>query len=138
MPGTLNKVLLIGYLGQDPEIHHYEHLKLARFNLATADVYVNREGKKVEQTEWHRIVVSQKELANFCEQYLFKGNQVYVEGRLQYRFWMDNKGMQRQSVQIVANQLSLLNKSETAVEGSTRLLDNQGAFGQGTNNHSPI
>lgn len=103
----INKVILIGRLGADPEVKTVTGgNNVARLSVATSENWTDREGQKQERTEWHRIVVWGK-LAEICGKYLAKGRQVYVEGRLQTRSWEDN-GQKKYSTEIVANTVQFL------------------------------
>jgi len=105
---SLNKVLLIGHLGRDPEVRYLpKGQAVANFTMATNEVWTDREGKQQERTEWHRIVAFGK-LAEFCSEYLSKGKQVYVEGRLQTRDWTDQNGQKRSTTEIIARTIILL------------------------------
>ncbi len=98
----LNKVMLIGNLGRDPEVRFTGGgSTVANFTLATNERWTSKEGNREERTEWHRIVAFGK-LADFCKDYLSKGKQVYVEGRLQTRQWEDRDGNKRSTTEIVA------------------------------------
>jgi single-strand DNA-binding protein len=106
---SLNKVMLIGNLGGDPEIRHTPGgAAVANFRMATTEVFKDRGGNMQQRTEWHRIVAWSK-LAEICEQYLRKGRQVYIEGRIQTREWEDQKsGQRRWTTEIVATNMILL------------------------------
>ena len=115
MTGTLNKVMLIGHTGDDVKMHYFEGGgAIGRFPLATNEVYTNKStGQRVENTEWHNIVVRNK-AAEICEKYLKKGDKVYVEGRLKSRKWTDDKGVERYSVEIQCTDFTFLTpKNET-------------------------
>jgi len=104
----VNKVILIGNLGRDPEIRYTPGGQaVANFTLATSESFNNREGKREERTEWHRIVVWGKTAEN-CAQYLSKGRTVYVEGRLQTREWEDKEGQKRRTTEVVAQTVQFL------------------------------
>lgn len=106
--GTVNKILLIGRLGADPEVRYAPSgSAVANFNLATNHSYKDREGNFQEQTDWHRIVAWTR-LAEFSKQYLHKGMRVYVEGRVQYRDWQDQNGVKRNTTDIIANDIQIL------------------------------
>jgi len=106
--GTVNKVLLIGRLGADPEVRYAPSgSAVANFNLATNRSYKDKEGGVQEQTDWHKIVAWSR-LAEFAKQYLRKGMRVYVEGRVQYREWQDQNGVKRYGTDIVANDIQIL------------------------------
>ena len=88
MAGTLNKVMLIGNLGKDPEIMHFENGgSLVKFPLATSETYTNREGQRVTNTEWHNVVINAKGLVDVAHKYLKRGHKVYLEGRIKTRKW---------------------------------------------------
>jgi len=103
MSGSLNKVTLIGNLGQDPEIRRTQDGRpIANFTLATTESWRDRQsGEKRDKTEWHRIVIFSEGLAKVAEQYLKKGMKVYVEGQLQTRSWDDQQGQKRYTTEIV-------------------------------------
>jgi single-strand DNA-binding protein len=108
MNAMRNKVLLIGNLGQDPEIKTLESgKKVARFTLATNESYKNSEGQKVEETTWHNIV-AWNGLADTASRFLKKGREVAVEGKLVYRSYEDKKGVTKYITEIVLNDLLLL------------------------------
>ncbi len=103
MAGSLNKVMLIGRLGQDPKLAYLPSGQpAAEFTLATDDSYKDRDGNKVERTEWHRIKVFGKS-AEFCGNYLSKGRLVYVEGSLRTRSWDDQQGQKRYMTEVVVS-----------------------------------
>lgn len=105
---SVNKVLLIGRLGNNPEIRYTNTgTAVANFNLATSESWNDKTGQKQERTEWHRVVVWGK-LAELCEKYLAKGRQCFVEGRLQTRSWDDKDGNKRYTTEIVANTVQFL------------------------------
>ena len=108
MANGLNKAILIGNLGKDPEIRYTPGgLGIANFNIATSETWNNKEGAKETRTEWHRIVAFGK-LAEICGEYLSKGKQVYIEGRIQTRDWEDKDGNKKYTTEIVANQMLML------------------------------
>jgi single-strand DNA-binding protein len=118
MAGTLNKVILIGRLGRDPELRYTPSGQaVANFSLATDESYTTKDGQRVERTEWHRIVVWGKQ-AEFCGNYLSKGRLVYVEGRLETRKWQDNQGQDRTTTEIRADRVLGLD-SRPAGEGGS-------------------
>lgn len=108
---SLNKVTLIGHVGREPEMRYTPNgSAVANFTVATNSYYTNKtSGEKEETTEWHNVIVWQK-LAENCNQYLTKGQLVYVEGRLQTRSWEDDQGGKRQKTEIVANSVLFLTK----------------------------
>ncbi|MGQ9508905.1 MAG: single-stranded DNA-binding protein [Thermodesulfobacteriota bacterium] len=104
----VNKVILIGNLGANPEIRYLSNgTAVANFRIATTENRVNRSGEKVSFTEWHRIVAFGR-LAEICKDYLNKGKQVYIEGRLRTRQWEDKNGNRRSTTEIVATQMQML------------------------------
>ena len=104
----VNKVILVGNLGSDPEVRYTTGgSPMARFNIATTDSWTDKEGKKQERTEWHRIVVWGR-MSEVCGEYLKKGRQVYIEGRLQTRSWDDKEGQKRYTTEVVAQTVQFL------------------------------
>ncbi len=104
----VNKVILVGHLGQDPEMQYLPgNIAKAKFSLATNQDFKNSRGQWIEQTEWHRIVVW-REQATVAERYLKKGSKVYLEGRLHNRAWTDKKGQQKAVTEIIVEKLVLL------------------------------
>ena len=116
MSGTLNKVMLIGHLGDAVKMHYFDDKNcVGRFSLATNETYTNKQtNEKVTNTEWHNIVLRNK-AAEICEKYLSKGDKVYIEGRLKTRKWQDDKGMDRYSTEIQCIDFTFLTpKNESA------------------------
>ncbi|MEF3078474.1 single-stranded DNA-binding protein [Winogradskyella poriferorum] len=114
MSGTLNKVMLIGHLGDEVKMHYFDDKNcVGRFPLATNETYTNKTtNERVTNTEWHNIVVRNK-AAEICEKYLTKGDKVYIEGRIKTRKWTDDKGMERYSTEIQCTDFTFLtNKNE--------------------------
>ena len=103
----VNKVILIGNLGKDPEIITFETAKKATFPLATTEYFKNKAGEKVEQTEWHNIVCW-RGLADIAEKILKKGTQIFIEGKLRTRSWEDKDGNKRYITEVVADNFSVL------------------------------
>ena len=104
----VNKVILLGNLGKDPEIRYLEHDRMrASFTLATNETYKNKEGERVTTTEWHNVVLWTP-LAKIAEQYLSKGKQVYIEGKLNSRSYTDKEGQTKYITEIVGQNLVLL------------------------------
>ncbi|MCC5916210.1 MAG: single-stranded DNA-binding protein [Cryomorphaceae bacterium] len=107
MAGSLNKVMLIGNLGADPEVRRFEDGNaLARISVATSETYTNKEGHKITNTEWH-IVVFRRGLADIVEKYLKKGDKVFVEGRLKTRKW-EEAGQPRYTTEVHADNMTML------------------------------
>jgi single-strand DNA-binding protein len=113
MSGTLNKVMLIGHLGDDVKIHRFEDGGcVGRFPLATNETYLNKQtNEKVSNTEWHNIILRNK-AAEICEKYLSKGDKVYIEGRIKTRKWQDDKGLDRYSTEINCNEFTFLSNKQ--------------------------
>ena len=106
----LNKVMLIGRLGRDPELRYTQSgSPVATLNVATDESYTDRDGNKVERTEWHRVSVFQRQAEN-CANYLAKGSLVYVEGSLQTRKWQDQSGQDRYTTEIKAQRVQFLDR----------------------------
>jgi single-strand DNA-binding protein len=106
----VNKVILVGNLGADPEIRYTPSgTAVANFRIATSENWTNKEGQRETRTEWHRIVTFGK-LAEICGEYLSKGKQVYIEGRIQTRQWDDKEGVKRYTTEVVANTMQMLGR----------------------------
>ena len=104
----VNKVILIGNLGADPEVRYTQNgSAVANFTVATSEVWKKQDGSKEEQTEWHRVVAFAR-LGEICGEYLGKGSKVYIEGRLQTRKWQDRDGHDRYTTEIVAREMKML------------------------------
>lgn len=105
MNSLRNKVQLIGNLGSDPEIKHTENGKmLAKFSLATSEVYTNKDGERITNTQWHNIVAWEK-TAEIVEKFLKKGNEVAIEGKLTNRTYEDKEGVKKYYTEVVVNEL---------------------------------
>lgn len=119
MAGTINKVILIGHLGDEVKTHYFEGGNvIGRFPLATNETYTNKQtGEKVTSTEWHNIVVRNK-LAEICEKYLSKGDKVYCEGRLKTRQW-EQEGQKRYTTEIHVVDMTFLTTKNSPEVGST-------------------
>jgi single-strand DNA-binding protein len=111
----VNKVILIGNLGKDPDTIVFDGVKKASFPLATTETYKNKEGQKQEQTEWHNIVCW-RGLADVAEKFLKKGIQVFIEGKIRNRQWEDKEGNKKHSFEIVADNFMILTKNYNNVE----------------------
>jgi len=106
----LNKVMIIGRLGRDPELRYTQSgAPIASLNVATDESYMDRDGNKVDRTEWHRVSVFQRQAEN-CANYLTKGSLVYVEGSLQTRKWQDQQGQDRYTTEIKAQRVQFLDR----------------------------
>lgn len=133
MAGSVNKVILIGNLGSDPEVRYLESgSAVAKFSIATTESYTNKSGERVDNTEWHRIELWEG-LAKVAEKYLKKGNQVYIEGRIRTDNWTDKEGQQRSGVTIRANTLTMLGAAPGSGSGGE---GNQG-YGQQGSSQAP-
>lgn len=107
----INKVMLIGRLGADPEIRYTPSgAEVATFRIATSEVWTNKNGEKEERTEWHRIV-AWRNLAKICGEYLSKGRLVYIEGKIRTRSWEDRDGNKRSTTEIEASEMKMLGAS---------------------------
>lgn len=107
---SVNKVILVGNVGKDPEVRTVESgVKVARFSLATSETYKNKAGEKVTNTEWHNIVMW-RSLAEIAEKYVKKGTQLYIEGRIRNRSWEDKDKNKRFTTEIDADTMKLLGK----------------------------
>jgi len=108
----VNKVILVGNLGKDPEIRHLDNgVAVANFSLATTESYTNKQGERVNQTEWHNVVLW-RGLADIAEKYLKKGNSVYIEGKIVTRKWEDKDNNTRYSTDIVADKMTMLGSKQ--------------------------
>ena len=113
----LNKVMIIGRLGRDPELRYTQSgSPVASLNVATDESYTDRDGNKVERTEWHRVSVFQRQAEN-CANYLAKGSLIYVEGSLQTRKWQDQQGQDRYTTEIKAQRVQFLDRKGDAPRG---------------------
>ncbi|MFZ8963177.1 MAG: single-stranded DNA-binding protein [Schleiferiaceae bacterium] len=128
MAGTLNKVMLIGNLGKDPEVRNSDNGgMLVRFPIATTENYTDREGNRRENTEWHTIVVRSPRLGEVCERYLKKGDKVFIEGKIRSRQWTDDHNQTRYNIEIAADSMTMLgpnpmrsSRDEGAAAGTPR------------------
>ncbi len=128
MAGSLNKVMLIGNLGADPEIRSFQNGgKVANLRIATSETWKDRNtGERQERTEWHTVAIFSEGLINVVENYLKKGSKVYVEGQLQTRKWQDQQGNDRYSTEVVLR----------GYNGTLTMLDGAGGGGGGGNRSS--
>ena len=121
----VNKVILLGHLGKDPDVKKLDSGKsVANFSLATSEVYKNKEGEKVTNTEWHNIVLWSP-LAEIAESYLKKGSQLYIEGKISNRSYEDKDGVKKYISEVVGRDITLLGKPTS--EGSNENSNNEGA-----------
>jgi single-strand DNA-binding protein len=115
---SLNKVMLIGNLGRDPEVRFTpDGSPVASFSIATSEAWTDKNGTRQERTEWHNIVAWNK-LADLAKRYLAKGRPVYVEGRIRTREWDDRDGNKRRTTEIIASQIVLLGSRPPGVESA--------------------
>lgn len=122
MAGSLNKVMLIGNLGQDPEVRSFQNGgKVCNLRIATSETWKDKEGQRQEKTEWHTVAIFSEGLVRVCENYLKKGSKVYVEGQLQTRKWQDQNGQDRYSTEVVLR----------GFNGTLVMLDGRGEGGGG-------
>ncbi len=120
MAGGVNKAILIGNLGADPEVRFTPGGQaVANFRIATSESWTDKGGQKQERTEWHRIVVWGK-LAELCGEYLAKGRQCFVEGRLQTREWTDKENRKNYTTEVVANNVVFLGARDPALASANR------------------
>ncbi|PHK96641.1 single-stranded DNA-binding protein [Pseudoroseomonas rhizosphaerae] len=122
MAGSVNKVILIGNLGRDPEVRNFQNGgRVVNLRLATTDSYKDREGNRQERTEWHSVAIFNEKVGEIAEKYLRKGSKVYIEGKLETRKWQDQAGQDRYSTEVVIRNFG----------GELTLLDGRGGEGAG-------
>jgi len=138
MAGSLNKVILIGHLGQDPKISYTQSGQpVANLRMATSERFKDKSGQWTDRTEWHTVVAWGKD-AEFCSNYLGKGALVMIEGRLQTRKWQDKEGQDRYSTEVVANRVqSLGGRQQGAEVGSSGMRPQGGMAPQGGQGNQP-
>lgn len=133
MSASVNKVILVGNLGNDPQVRHTQDgSPIVQLSVATSDTWKDRAtGERRERTEWHRIVVFNEHLCKVAENYLKKGSKIYVEGALQTRKWTDNQGIEKYSTEIVLQrfngELTILDRREENQSGEHQQSQNTGA-----------
>ena len=141
MTGTLNKVILIGHLGDDVKIHNFEGGGcIGRFPLATNESYTNKQtNEKVTNTEWHNIVVRNK-AAEICQKYLSKGDKVYVEGKLRTRKWQGDDGLDKYTTEVNVDEFTFLSTKKDAVSNTEAkpALDNNNQKSDNTEDDLPF
>jgi single-strand DNA-binding protein len=126
MSNTINKVILVGHLGRNPEVKTFDNGgKLANFSMATKEIWKDAKGERQEQTEWHNIVVRRTSSLTFTEQYLKKGMLVYVEGKLRSRSYKSKTGDDRTVLEVFAEDVQLLSntKKEESVPANTEMVE---------------
>jgi single-strand DNA-binding protein len=115
----VNRVLLIGRLGKDPEVRYTpDGMMVTNFTMATDEQRKDKNGQKIQRTEWHRIVTFGK-LAEICSSYLSKGKLIFIEGRIQTRSWEDKDGNKRSTTEIIANNMQMLDSKGTTKSQDT-------------------
>ncbi|MEX0274520.1 MAG: single-stranded DNA-binding protein [Flavobacteriaceae bacterium] len=126
MSGTLNKVMLIGHLGDEVKMHYFEGGgSIGRFPIATNETYTNRQtGERVTNTEWHNIVVRNK-AAEICEKYLNKGDKIYVEGRLKNRQWQGEDGNTRYTTEVHVQDFTFLSTKQESMANAQNVMPQQ-------------
>ncbi|HEY8963681.1 MAG TPA: single-stranded DNA-binding protein [Alphaproteobacteria bacterium] len=129
MAGSVNKVMLIGNLGRDPEIRTTQNgSKLCNLSVATSETWKDKaSGERKEKTEWHRVVVFNDNIVNVCENYLKKGSKVFIEGQLETRKWTDQSGQEKYSTEVVLR----------PYRGELTMLDNKGSGEGGYSQSAP-
>ncbi|MBL6875940.1 MAG: single-stranded DNA-binding protein [Chitinophagales bacterium] len=111
----INKVTLVGRLGKDPEVRHFDNnSSVCNFTIATSESYTDKEGQRVEQTEWHNLAIWRKGLVDVAEKYLKKGHLLYVEGKLRTRSWDDKDGNKKYTTEVVVDSFKMLEKRESS------------------------
>jgi single-strand DNA-binding protein len=137
MAGSVNKVILVGNLGRDPEIRSAQSgTRIATLSLATSESWRDKNtGERKEKTEWHRVVIFNENLVKVAEQYLKKGSKIFVEGALQTRKWTDQAGVEKYSTEVVLQgfrgELTMLDGRGDAGGGSSGGSDDGGGYGGG-------
>lgn len=127
---SVNKVILVGNVGKDPEIRYLdENTAVCKFPLATSEVYKNRSGERVEQTEWHNIVLW-RGLAQVAEKYVKKGSQLYIDGRIKTRSYEDRDGVRKYITEIVGDNMQMLGRKPQD-DGDTGYGNNAGGYSGG-------
>ena len=127
----INKVILVGNLGRDPEVRHLEGgAVVAKFPLATSESYKTKDGQRVDQTEWHNIVMW-RGLAESAEKYLRKGTLVYLEGKIRTRSWDDKEGNKRFATEIIADTMTMLGGKRSDDSGHTGNAENKNTAEEG-------
>ena len=116
MAGSVNKVILVGNLGRDPEVRTFQNGgKVCNLRIATSENWKDRNtGERRERTEWHSVAIFSEPLARIAEQYLRKGSKVYLEGQLETRKWQDQTGQDRYTTEVVANEMQMLDSRDNS------------------------
>ncbi|HHL22029.1 MAG TPA: single-stranded DNA-binding protein [Aliiroseovarius sp.] len=138
MAGSVNKVILIGNLGADPEVREFPNGgKVCNLRLATSETWKDRNtGERRERTEWHRVAIYSEPLVRVCEQYLRKGSKIYVEGQLETRKWQDQSGQDRYTTEVALrpfrSELTMLDSRRSEGGGGGYGGGDQGGYGGGS------
>ena len=134
MAGSVNKVILVGNVGRDPEIRSAQDgSKIVSFSVATSEFWKDKvSGERKDKTEWHRVVVFNPNLAEVCEKYLHKGSKVYIEGQLQTRRWQDQGGVEKFTTEVVLSrfkgELALLDSRSDGAAASEMPVEDKGSI----------
>jgi len=139
MAGSVNKVILVGNVGNDPEIRSFNNGgKVANFSLATSENWKDKQtGERKEKTEWHRVAVFNDGLVGVIERYVKKGSKLYIEGKLQTRKWTDNAGIEKYSTEVVLQGFgSTLTMLDSRNEGGGGYNQDRGSYNQGGGSRS--
>ncbi len=134
MAGSVNKVILVGNLGRDPEVRHgQEGMKIVNLSVATSESWRDKTtGERKDKTEWHRVVIMNERVAEIAEKYLKKGSKVYVEGQIQTRKWTDQAGQERYTTEVLLSRF----KGELTLLDSRSSNGDDGDFGGGSGGYS--
>ncbi len=134
---SVNKVILIGHLGKDPEVRYMPNGEaVANVSIATSENWKDKSGEKQERTEWHNLVFY-KRLAEIVGEYLKKGSQIYVEGRLQTRKWQTKEGQDRYTTEIIVNEMNMLG-GKSSGGGSFEVVENKPAASSSGSTAAPV
>jgi single-strand DNA-binding protein len=133
---SVNKVILVGNVGKDPEVKHLEsNVSVANFSLATSETYTNKNGEKVTTTEWHNIVCWRNQ-ATFAENFIRKGSQIYIDGKIRTRSYDVQDGTKRFITEIYAESIQLLGKKGDGAPGDTNRTSEQPHVNEPSNNQN--
>jgi len=141
MAGSVNKVILVGSLGRDPEIRHTNSGgKIGNLSIATSETWKDKQsGERKEKTEWHRVVVFDERLADICEKFLKKGSKVYLEGSLQTRKWTGNDGIEKYTTEVVLQRFSgVLTMLDGKPSQDSSNASGAGGYGKSEDNKDPF
>ncbi len=134
----INKVILVGNVGKDPEIRHIPNgTAVAQFSLATSETYKDKNGAKTTQTEWHNIVLW-RGLAEVAEKYVKKGDALYIEGKIRSRSYDDKEGNKRYTTEIIGDTMQMLGRKQSGESSSTPTTNPQENYTENTANEPPL